>query len=179
MGALSPEAQEEMRRSIERTIEDQRRTGYITASEHENALGILNQWRDTGYWQVVTILAGQPYNIDIQEVARKLAVAEPARPYYVPVRFFGRYLEVMERSTWKAAAAIARETFGLSDEMMTQQDLCAALRRHGWDGAFTRAGMSTNPELVVWNSDKILMFGEWARPINAELSGRRFQKIRA
>jgi len=178
MNALPPESHERMRQSLETEIEEQRRTGYITASERENALGILKQWRDTGYWQVATILAGQPYNINLQDLARELGVAEPTRPIHVPVRFFGRYLEVMERAVWKAAAEIARRTFGISDQMMTQQDLCAALRRHGWDGAFTRAGMSTNPELVVWSTDKILMFGDWARPTGAELAGRRFERKR-
>jgi len=178
MEKLPPESHERMRREIETVVEDQRKTGYITASEHENAVGIVKQWRDTGYWPVVTILAGQPYNINIQEIARKLGIAEPARPLYVPVRFFGRYLEVMERAVWKAVAEIARWTFGISDQMLTQQDMCAALRRHGWDGAYTRAGMSTNPELVIWSSDKILMFGDWSRPVTSELAGRRFAKAR-
>lgn len=176
MELLPPESHERLRKALEERVEEQKATGYITASERENALGILNEWRATGYWQVVTILAGQPFNIDIQELARRLGIGEPARPSYVPVRFQGRYLEVMDRETWKIAAELARRTFGISDAMLTQQDLCAALRRHGWDGAFTRASMGTNPELVIWSADKIMMFGDWSLAPKTELAGHGFQR---
>ncbi len=156
---LDPEKQERLRILILAKLAEEIDSGYITSPEYENAINIVQEWRRTGYWHPIVIVAGQPFNVNIQRLAIENGIAQPFSPIYVEVDFRGRYLELMDRGIWTAAEDLASETLGISDAMMQREDVCRGLREHGWDGAFTRASMGTDPELVLWNGEAINTFG--------------------
>lgn len=169
---LDPEKQEQLRVLILANLAEEVGSGYITRSEYESAVNIVQEWKRTGYWHPIVIVAGQPFNVNIQRLATEHGIAQPFSPIYVDVDFRGRYLELMDRAIWEAAEDLASETLGISDAMMQREDVCRALREHGWDGAFTRSSMGSDPELVLWNGEAINSFGpEAAAGGAAEMSG--------
>lgn len=138
--------------------------GYITESEHERGRrSIEHHWLVRGNWHAALSVADQPYNVDFQKLAREGGIADPFKPHYVRVEFTGRYVEMMDREAWEAATLLAQEAFMVSEGMMTREDQCRALRFHGWNGAFTRSHMTTNPELVIWDAERVLRFGDYVR----------------
>jgi hypothetical protein len=165
---LSREARGTLYQSIYDRLADQYTSGYITPSEFENAEGVMAQAMTTDYWQVLDIVANQPFNIDIPKMAEELAIATPFQPHQVPVDFVGRYLEFNTKSAIEANEALLLLRHG-SLEGLTRLDLCNMLKSYGWDGVFTKASMGTNPELVIWSGDKIVAFGNYAT--GAQLSG--------
>lgn len=170
LGTLSREARGTLYQAIYDRLVDQINSKYITPSEFENAEGVIAQAMTTDYWQVLVVIANQPYNIDVPKMAKELALATPFEPHEVPVDFVGRYLEFNTERAVKANEALLLLRHG-SMEGVTRLDLCNMLKSYGWDGVFTKASMGTNPELVIWSGDKIVAFGDYA-PGGAELSGK-------
>lgn len=123
--------------TLELRVEEARGIGYITASERERAIGILGRVRQglyaDGPGQLVDLLANQPYNIAFwrREFLEPIGIAPSPEPAVVEVLVRGRFAEL-------AGSYPPREVL-------------RHLRRSRLQGAFTRAGMGTNPELVVWN----------------------------
>lgn len=153
--------------AIREQIDEFVASGYITQSEYETANRILQQASE-GYWPVLDIVANQPYNVNLQKLAKRLGLAKPFEPFHVPVDFVGRYLEFNTKRAIDAYMALLENKFKTT-EGLTRPDLCNLLREYGWDGIFTKAGFGTNPELVIWNKDKILSFGDWIRQSGSTL----------
>lgn len=158
---LSPDSVRTLIQAIRERVGDFVRSGYITRNEYENATRVLEQ-AEGGYLPVLDIVANQPFNINIPDLAKALKIATPFEPIHVPVDFTGRYLEFNTRRAIDAYMELLRKMHG-SAEGLTRKDLCDLLKNLGWDGVFTKAGFGTNPELVIWNTDKILTFGDWTR----------------
>lgn len=134
--------------------------GYITQWEHERARrDVEHYWLVRGSWNVLALVAGQPWNVNIQELAREGGIADPFRPAVVEVVFTGRYLDAAD-GVFEESAPLAAEHFGISGAMTDREDVCRWWRAMGWDGAFTRSGMGTYAELVIWNADSIRRFGD-------------------
>jgi len=172
---LSREARGTLYQAIYDRLVDQIKSGYITQSEFERASDIIAQAMTSDYWQILDIVANQPFNIDIPRMAKTLALATPFEPQRVPVDFIGRYLEFNTKRAIEANEALLLLRHG-SMEGLTRLDLCNMLKSYGWDGVFTKASMGTNPELVIWNGDKIVTFGDWEQP-SPGLSGRKPQSL--
>lgn len=168
---LSREARGTLYQVIYDKLVDQINSGYITPNEFDNAQNVMAQAMTSDYWQILDIVANQPFNIDIPKIAKDLGLATPFEPHRVPVDFVGRYLEFNTERAVKANEALLLLRHG-SMEGLTRLDLCNMLKSYGWDGVFTKASMGTNPELVIWNGDKIVAFGDQAQS-SSEMSGAR------
>lgn len=175
MQQLPPESMRTLIDAIAQKIDGFRESGYITPSEYEVAVRDLDQARK-GYWQVLSIVANQPYNVNIPDLAKRLGIAKPFEPFHVPVDFVGRYLEFNTKAAIDAYMELLRKKFKTT-EGLTRTDLCDLLRDYGFDGVFTKAGFGTNPELVIWNKGKILTFGDWTRETGATLGAALRQPI--
>lgn len=168
MKELSPEARGVLYTAIYDRLVDEASSRYITGSEFENAQRIVAQAMMSDYWPVVSIVADQPYNINIQELAKSLGLAEPFQPIAVPVDFVGRYLEFNTRRAIDAYQELLKKRYGTLKDV-TRADLCDMLEEYGWDGIYTASGFGTNPELVIWDPRNVVTFGDWGR--TTELSG--------
>lgn len=118
-------------------IEELHKRKWLSAGEYERGI------RDLGYVEqgtydpgVLTMFAGQPYNIAFwkPEVLKPLGIEPGKKPRVVEIRIGGKLADI-------------RKGYDAS--------LFRRLRRAGVAGAFTRAGMSTNPELVLWDPKAI------------------------
>jgi len=154
-------------------LAEQARTHYITENEWGNAQRIMAQAMTDDYWPVLGIVADQPFNVNIQKLAKELGLATPFEPHEVPVDFEGRYLEFNTTRAINAYKELLKKRYGTL-ENVSRTDLCDMLESYGWDGIYTQSGFGTNPELVIWNPKRIIRFGDWERPIfSTSLSGRR------
>lgn len=167
MKNLTPDSVAKLVHAIRDRLGEQQRSKYITLNEYDNALRWMAQ-AEEGYLPVLGLVAEQPYNINIQDLVKRLKIAEPFEPFHVPVDFVGRYLQFNTRRAIEATTELLRRKHK-NLEGLTRKDLCDLLRGHGWDGVYTQAGMGTNPELVIWNKDKILTFGDWIRQSGTSL----------
>lgn len=167
MNTLSPEGLEALISAVAERVEEEKSSRYITESEYQNAIRILEQSK--GYWQVLTLLADQPYNVNIQKIAKERGIADPLPPIEVLVDFTGRYLEFNTKRAIDAYMELLKKRYKTT-KGVTRADLCDMLQEHGWDGIFTQSGFGTNPELVIWNPERIIAFGAWQRP-GTEMSG--------
>ena len=166
---LSKEARGKLYLAIHEKLVDQINSQYITPNEFENAERVMAQAMTSDFWQVLDIVANQPFNINIPQMAKDLKIAMPFEPHRVPVDFVGRYLEFNTSRAIEAYKELLHLRHG-SMEGLTRTDLCDMLKNYGWDGVYTKAGMGTNPELVIWNGDRVMAFGDWEQP-SSEMSG--------
>lgn len=160
---LSPAAARKLARAVLHELDRGLENGRLTPSEHERGRRDVEQhWLERGNWEILLNLAGLPYAIDIQELARKEGVAEPFEPTLVEVVFEGRYLHATP-DVKRDSAALAAEFLHVEEELVDRDQVCRAWRDLGWDGAFTKIGMGANPELVIWNYARVLKFGSWTK----------------
>lgn len=167
---LSKEARGTLYQAIYDRLVDEIKSGYITQGEFERAESSMAQAMTGDYWQVLDIVANQPFNVDIIGIAEHLGLATAFKPPHVQVDFIGRYLEFNTKRAIEANEALLRLTYGRL-EGLTRTDLCNMLKDYGWDGVYTKSSMGTNPELVIWSGDKIVAFGDWVQESGAEMSG--------
>lgn len=125
--------------ALDDVVREQRKDGFITEREAERALRTIDFARSSVYGPdaLVGDLANQPYNIAFwrPEFLKPLGIAAGRRAGIVEVRFRGLYAELQGSRPPPA--------------------LLRLLRRGGLQGAFTRAGMATNAELVIWDPQAI------------------------
>jgi len=135
---LSASALERLIAQLRAEIEEQRVRKWLSTSEYEHGVRDL-EYVAQGHYEptILTMFAGQPYNIKFWEprYLAKLGIAPGRKPRVLEVRVVGRFAEV-NRSHPDFA-------------------LLRTLRRGGVAGAFTRASMATNPELVIWDPKSI------------------------
>lgn len=95
---------------------------------------------ETGVYDpdVLTFLAGPPYTIAFwrPEFLKPIGITPSRPPGVIRVHVRGRFAELS--SSYPPAP------------------LLRTLRRAGYQGAFTRSGISTNPELVIWDPRAIV-----------------------
>lgn len=167
---MSKEARLKLYEAIHERLVEQINTGYITRSEFERASQDMDMAKKQDYWQILDIVANQPFNINIAKMAEALGLAIPFKPPYIQVDFVGRYLEFNTQRAIEANEALLLLKHG-SMEGLSRQDLCNMLKEYGWDGVYTKAGMGTNPELVIWNGDRVVAFGDWSSPTGFQMAG--------
>lgn len=167
---MSKENRSKLYDAIHQRLIEQINTGYITRSEFERAEGDIEMAKKQDFWQILDIVANQPFNVNITRMAEDLGLATPFKPPYIQVDFVGRYLEFNTQRAIEANEALLLLKHG-SLEGLSRLDLCNLLKDYGWDGVYTKAGMGTNPELVIWNGDRVMAFGDWTQEQGAQLSG--------
>jgi hypothetical protein len=173
---MSREARGDLYQAIYDKLVDEINSGYITPNEFANAEGVMAQAMSSDYWQILDIVANQPFNINIAKLSKELGLATPFEPQSVPVDFVGRYLEFNTKRAIEANEALLLLRHG-SMEGLTRLDLCNMLKEYGWDGVFTKASMGTNPELVIWSGDKVVRFGDWMASLHGLGSPRSRGRI--
>jgi hypothetical protein len=150
---LTAEQLEAVSEALQAEVVHQRETGYISQGEYEVAIRRLTQEREYPQWWVD--LAGQPYNIswwrDAWLESHGLRGLQQRPPSVVEVWLAGRY---------------ARMSHGYADRKVLNQ-----LRRAGFQGAFHPGGMIGDPQLVVWDQDAILRFGDWRAQVARRNAG--------
>lgn len=134
---------EQMRRLAEQLAAEVDRAydrGHISRTEHTQALYRIQNVVEGAYGPevLVSVLANQPFNIQFwrDEFLAPIGIRSSPTPAIVEVRVRGRFAE-------------------LSGSHPPSR-LLRLLRRAGVQGVFTRANMSTNPELVVWDRRAIV-----------------------
>jgi hypothetical protein len=173
---LSKEARGILYNAVQERLDEKASTGYITKSEYDRASDDIAMAKEKDFWQILDIVANQPFNVDIIGLSERLGLAIAFKPPHVPVDFVGRYLEFNTQRAIDANEFLLELRYG-SLEGLSRLDLCNMLKEYGWDGVYTKAGMGTNPELVIWNGDKIVAFGDYAAEGGAELSGKEPEDI--
>lgn len=163
METLSAADSKRLAHAVLRKLEEDHRSGRLSEREYERGKrDVEHYWLGQGNWQVLLNISTLPYAINIQQLAKDEGLADPFEPAVVEVIFEGRYLN-STAEVWKESRPLAAKFMDMDEDMVTQQEICQTWRTLGWDGAFTKAAMGTNPELVIWNADRILKFGPWER----------------
>lgn len=113
---------------------------YLSDHEHKYALRLLDDAETENNLESARSLAGQPYNIKWSDPewlaeASESAAMKATPPQAVKVALRGRF------------AQLARS--------YPAPDVLRALRRAGFAGAFTRGGMGSNAELVVFHGSSL------------------------
>lgn len=159
---LPIEKSRQLARALLEKLRLHRESGYLSKGEYERAKhDVEHYWIDMGNWKVLFSIATHPYAINIQELAKQEGIADPFEPSIVEVIFEGRYLNA--QGTWQDSAALAAQMAHVPEDMADQGQICQAWKSLGWDGAYTKAAMGSDPELVIWNAARILKFGSWTR----------------
>lgn len=138
---LTPEQADKLAEAVQNRI-DNAGPGYLSKSEVETAHRYIDQFRKDHHGDTLVLLAGQPYNVDFwkPDFLKSIGIEPSKQPEAVEVRAKGNFAEVknyLRPAEWKA------------------------LKDAGFDGAWVRAGFSTEPQLVIWNRNAIRKFGDW------------------
>lgn len=149
----------------------QKETHYISESEYDVGARAVEMWRKSGFWEGILRVAGQPYNINIQNMARDIGIV-PFEPAVVPVHLSGRFLRMMEREVFDALNDLAELMFRIPVKKVTKADVCRVMKEIGLDGAFQTSGFSTASQMVVWNASAVTAFGAYQKA-PASLGARR------
>ena len=160
-------AEEDRRRLADLIIRDaleKRSTHYITSSEFDRVHDNVYHWMETGNDVFLRTISGQPFNINIQIMAKEAGIGEPAFPSQVRVIFEGKYLDMTDHfENDPVLRNKAAQVSGISEAMLDREDICRFLAHLGYDGTFTKSGFASFPGLTIWNADRILEYGEWKR----------------
>ena len=137
---------------------------YLTLSELNELHGYLDEYVKTGTVAYLMYASGQPFNVSITQKMTKYAnLPAPSTPSMVKVQFTGKFLNIeglyYNELILNAAKSWARTNNSkLLDTVYIQQLVNPWLRSLNYDGVFTKSGMSTNPEMVIWNQQSIQQF---------------------
>jgi len=139
--------------------------GYLADFEVDYLTKDLKQFIETGDVNLLAMTGNQPYNVRItKEIARKAGVPEPKEPGFIKIKLHGKFInaaglysnpEVVNRA--KAWAVINRSKMLQYDKRVSTQNIVNAwLCSMGYSGAFTKSGMTTNPEMAIWSRKAII-----------------------
>ena len=139
--------------------------GYLADFEVDYLNRDLKQFVETGDVNLLAGIGNQPYNVRITaEIARKAGVPEPKEPGLIKVKLQGKFInaaglysnpDIVNRA--QAWAVINRpKLLQYNKRASTQNIVNAWLCSMGYCGAFTKSGMSTNPEMVIWGRKAII-----------------------
>lgn len=141
--------------------------GYLADFEVDYLNRDLKRFVETGDVNLLAMTGNQPYNVRItEEIARKASVPVPKMPKMIKVKLQGKFInaaglysnpEIVNRA--QAWAVINRPKLLEWNKRASTQDIVNAwLCSKGYSGAFTKSGMSTNPEMVIWDRRAIIGF---------------------
>ena len=141
--------------------------GYLADFEVDYLNRDLKQFVETGDVNLLAMTGNQPYNVRItEEIARKAGVPVPKIPKMIKVKLQGKFVnaaglysnpEVVNRA--QAWAVINRPKMLQYDKRASTQNIVNAwLCSMGYSGAFTKSGMTTNPEMAIWDRKAIIDF---------------------
>jgi hypothetical protein len=156
-------------------------TGYITKAEYNEGRDSLERWLDTQDPSAVVMLARQPYNLDIADIAERNKIAKPFRAYVVTVIFEGRYLE-QDSQVQYWSIPLAAYHLKKAERDVEMADLCRTWRELGWDGLLVTGRHGADPAHVeIWNPDKILSYGttQETRRLSGRMSGKQSGRLGA
>ncbi|MDP2753600.1 MAG: hypothetical protein Q8P40_04335, partial [Nitrospirota bacterium] len=139
--------------------------GYLADFEVDYLTRDLKQFIETGDVNLLAMTGNQPYNVRItEEIARKAGVPIPKIPKLVKIKLAGKFInavglysnsDIVNRA--QAWATINRPKLLQYDKRASTQDIVNAwLCSMGYNGAFTKSGMTTNPEMVIWDRKAII-----------------------
>ncbi len=139
--------------------------GYLADFEVDYLTRDLKQFIETGDVNLLAMTGNQPYNVRItEEIARKAGVPAPKIPKLVKIKLQGKFInaaglysnpDIVNRA--QAWAVINMPKLLQYDKRASTQDIVNAwLCSMGYSGAFTKSGMTTNPEMVVWGRKAII-----------------------
>jgi len=158
---LSSDGKDALVGVIRKELIDHLMTHYITENEYNNAINELMNWQNGMSDYGPRMVGGQPYNVDVPELAKKAGIADYTPADIVPVEFEGRFIDLTKKEAQDEAAYLAAAMTGKEPGAVEQMDVCRALQQNGWDGGFTRSDVSTYPEMAIWNPAAIRSFGDW------------------
>jgi hypothetical protein len=159
---LTQEGRDAIFEGLKAELDRQVFSGYITKSEYETAVEGVARWRESNSLYHLLQVSEQPYNIDVQSMARRLEVANPEEPEIVSVAFDGRYLDLSIKEAEEEAGHLASEVLRLREGDLTENDVFEVLKDY-WDGYFYKSDFSHIPKIVVWNLDRIISYGGYRR----------------
>lgn len=116
---------------------------YVSDHERDYAIRDIRNWlAHPDNPGLIVGISGQPFNIKFwePEFLEKIGI-KPGEPI--------RHMEIKARGKF----------VDLSDTPQPGLNAIAKLIKAGYDGAFTKSGFSTNPELVIWNKKAITYHG--------------------
>jgi len=140
---LSAGEQERLLQRLRQDVEELRVRKWLSGSEYERGVRDLGYVADGTYDpSILTMFANQPYNLKFwqPEYLAEIGIAPGRKPRLLEVRVQGQFAQVSRSHPDHA--------------------LLRTLRRGKVAGAFTRAGMSTNPEMVIWDPRAIVSVRE-------------------
>lgn len=167
---LSQEGKDALVSELRKVLTENVMTHYITSSEYDRAMTEIMHWQNGLSDYGPRMVGGQPYNVDVPEIAKKAGIADYEPADIIKVVFEGRFLDMTKTEAQEYAADLASAMTGLEPGALMQLHVCDALKANGWDGAFTRSDVSSYPEMAIWNGSKINRFGSWAKD-GVSLSG--------
>jgi hypothetical protein len=149
VGRLTDGERNKLANELEWQVNESFKHGHIAKHEHERAVRAADDFRD-GQNHAIGTLANQPYNVPASdpEFLERLGIEAGSQPTHVPVHLQGSFVQLEHSLTPEALEA---------------------LKAAGFDGAFTKGGMSTTPQLVVWNNKAVKGFGDWKAPVPHEV----------
>ena len=140
---LSPTQLAVLITKLREELEELRKNHWVSGGEYERAKRDMTYVLEGHYEpSILTMMAGQPYNVKFWEPKdlAPLGIEPGRKPRVLEVRVDGKFGEV--------------------GQSHPDPSLLRTLRRGGVAGAFTRAGISTNPELVIWDPKAIVSMRE-------------------
>ena len=143
---LDQPKRQELADAIGKKLLQQRQDGYNTQAEFDYAMRDLDQWVETGLApEPVADLATQPFNIAFwkPEFLDPLGIQAGKQPLEIPMELEGRFARLKRTPS-------PEEVEGL--------------KQSGFDGAFFSGGISEPPQIVVWNNNAVVRFGDYTKP---------------
>jgi len=139
--------------------------GYLADFELIRLYRDLNSYVDMGDVSYLTLTGNQPYNIRITaDITTKAGLPAPKEPGLVEVTLSGKFIDagglytnpLREEVINTARLWAIKNKPGLDRDVKTTVN--AWLDSMGYSGMFTRSGMASNPEMVIWNRKAIVSF---------------------
>lgn len=138
LNRVTPAQRDRLAEALEGDVEQLRERGRVSKSEYEYARRILRGVQDGTYdTEILTTLASQPYSLQFWREAwlANVGIKASPPPRLLEVNIVGRFAELRHS---RPSAALLR-----------------VLRRAGLQGAYTRASMGANGELVLWDAKAV------------------------
>lgn len=132
---LTPKQTEALAKEVERRLEEAKKVNYISTGEYGYGQRAVEALREGNNY--IQTLVGQPWNIPLgsKEFIQSIGATPTEQGGLVELRLKGKFAELK----------VPNLTAG--EQLWLQQQ--------GYDGAYTPAGFSSQPQLVLWNSQAV------------------------
>nr|BDI55130.1 MAG: hypothetical protein [uncultured archaeon] len=116
-------------------------------------------------WQIFSL----PYAVNLEKSLKKVGI-KPYEPAVVEMHLKGRFYDLSYRKDEEFSKLcdqwINKFYPKIKYDVGYKSKYSLYLKDHSFDGAFTRCGVNSNPEIVIWNNKAIQKFGNWIRDKN-------------